>query len=31
MYDSDPKGLLEYLLPELEKRKLAFIEFKRHG
>lgn len=31
MYDSDPVALLSYLLPELEKRKLSFVEFKRHG
>lgn len=31
MYDSDPVALLNYLLPELEKRNLAFVEFKRHG
>ncbi|KAL4473221.1 hypothetical protein ABPG72_015602 [Tetrahymena utriculariae] len=31
MYDSDPIGLLSYLLPELDKRNLAFVEFKRHG
>ena len=31
MYDSDPIGLLNYLLPQLDKRNLAFVEFKRHG
>jgi len=31
MYDSNPIGLLNYLLPELDKRNLAFVEFKRHG
>lgn len=31
MKDSDPIKLLEYLLPELEKRNVAFVEIKRHG
>lgn len=31
MYDSNPIELMKYALKELEKRKLAFVEFKRHG
>lgn len=29
MYDSDPVALLDYLLPELNKRKIAFVEVLR--
>lgn len=31
MYDSNPLALLTYLLPELDKRNLAFVEIKRHS
>lgn len=31
MYDSNPLELLKVLLKELEKRKIAFVEVKRHG
>lgn len=31
MYDSDPIKLLSYLLPELDKKKIAFLEVKRHS
>lgn len=31
MYDSNPIALLSYLLPELQKKNLAFVELKRHG
>ena len=31
MYDSNPLALLTYLLPELDKRDLAFVEIKRHS
>lgn len=31
MYDSNPKELFRYLLKELEKRKLSFVEVKKHG
>ncbi|KAL4475982.1 hypothetical protein ABPG72_007868 [Tetrahymena utriculariae] len=30
-YDSNPLALMEYLLGELSKRNLAFVELKRHG
>ncbi|KRX01585.1 hypothetical protein PPERSA_01488 [Pseudocohnilembus persalinus] len=30
-YDSNPIALMEYLLPQLEKRKLGFVELKRHN
>lgn len=30
MYDSDPMELMKYLLGELSKRNLAFVELKRH-
>lgn len=31
MYDSNPKELTKYVLKELEKKKIAFVEIKRHG
>lgn len=31
MYDSDPLGLMTYLLGELSNRNLAFVELKRHA
>lgn len=31
MYDSDPISLMKYVLKELEKKDLAFVELKRHG
>lgn len=31
MFDSNPLELMRYLLPELEKRNLAFVELKRYG
>ncbi|EAR89565.1 FAD/FMN-binding family oxidoreductase (macronuclear) [Tetrahymena thermophila SB210] len=31
MYDSNPKELMKYVLAELEKKKIAFVEVKRHG
>jgi len=31
MYDSNPLELMKYLLGELNKRDLAFVELKRHG
>ncbi|EWS75520.1 FAD/FMN-binding family oxidoreductase (macronuclear) [Tetrahymena thermophila SB210] len=31
MFDSDPMSLLQYLIPQLDSRGLAFIEVKRHG
>lgn len=31
MYDSNPLELTKVLLKELEKKKLAFVEVKRHG
>lgn len=31
MYDSNPLELTKQLLAELEKKKLAFVEVKRHG
>lgn len=31
MNESDPIKLISYLLPELEKRKIAFVEIKRHS
>lgn len=29
-YDSNPLELMKYLLKEIEKRNIAFVEFKRH-
>lgn len=31
MYDSNPLELLKYLLPELSKKNLHFVEIKRHA
>lgn len=31
MYDSNPLELYKHLLKEIEKKKIAFVEFKRHG
>ena len=31
MYDSNALGLVTYLLSELDKRNIAFVEFKRHS
>ena len=31
MYDSNPLGLMKYILGELDKLNLAFVEIKRHG
>lgn len=31
MYDSDPDALMKYLLGELSKKDLQFVEVKRHG
>jgi len=31
MYDSNPLELMKYLLGELSKRNLAFVELKRHA
>lgn len=31
MYDSNPLELMKYVLKELEKLNLAFVEIKRHG
>lgn len=31
MYDSDPDKLMEYVLKELSKKNLQFVEIKRHG
>ncbi|KRW99858.1 hypothetical protein PPERSA_10977 [Pseudocohnilembus persalinus] len=31
MYESEPVKVLEYLLPELEKRKIQFLEVKKHA
>lgn len=31
MYDSNPKEVTKYVLKELEKKKIAFVELKRHG
>jgi len=31
MYDSNPLALTKQLFAELEKKKLAFVEVKRHG
>lgn len=30
MYDTNPLELCKYLLAELDKRKLAFVEIRRH-
>lgn len=31
MYDSEPLETTKYVLKELEKKKIAFVEIKRHG
>lgn len=31
IYDSNPLALMKYLLPELDKRNLAFVEVRRHN
>lgn len=31
MYDSNPLELMKYILKELENKKIAFVEIKRHG